>query len=54
MTFSIAGSRVMIKTNLEQFLSQFFVGNYILLPKNITPKVAIFQTQQTDSSTIPP
>ena len=46
MTFSIAGSRVMINTNLEQFLSRFLVGNYILSPETITRKVAIFQTQQ--------
>jgi hypothetical protein len=44
----------MIGTNLEQFLSQSLVANYILAPKIITHKVAIFQTQQTDSSTTPP
>ena len=49
-------SCVMINTNLEQFLSPFLVGNYILSPKTITRKVSIFQdqTRQTDPSTTPP
>jgi hypothetical protein len=34
MTFSIAGSRVMLNTNLEQFLSRFVVANYILITRN--------------------
>ena len=44
----------MINTNLEQFLSRFLVGSYILSPETITRKDAIFQMQQTDSSTTPP
>ena len=34
MTFSIAGSRVMMNTNLEQFLSRFLVANYIFITRN--------------------
>jgi hypothetical protein len=34
MTFSIAGSLVMIGTNLEQFLSQSLVASYIFITRN--------------------
>jgi hypothetical protein len=54
MTFSIWGCRVMMNTNLKQFLSRFLVANYIFITKTITHKIAIFQTQQTDYSTAPP
>jgi hypothetical protein len=30
----IAGSRVMMNTNLEQFLSRFLVANYIFITRN--------------------
>ena len=43
----------MMNTNLEQFLSRFLIANYILSPETITHKVAVFQAQQTDSSTTP-
>jgi hypothetical protein len=34
MTFSIAGSRVMMNANLKQFLSRFLVANYIFITRN--------------------
>jgi hypothetical protein len=48
MTFSIAGSRVMMNTNLEQFLDHNFLLQITFLsPETITHKIAIFQMQQT-------
>ena len=44
----------MIGTNVEQFLSQSVVGNYILSPGITTHQVEIFQTQQAHSSNTPP
>jgi hypothetical protein len=34
LTFSIEGSLVMICTNLEQFLQQSLVANYIFITRN--------------------